>query len=62
MKFAIKSQSGVNILKHCTLGRGTTESEAWEDAFGPKPWHSSVKKAAKKAWVTEVDEEEEYED
>lgn len=55
-RFVIMTVSG--IYSNCTLGDGATEKEAWEDAFGPKPWTSWTKQTAKKAWCKEVDEED----
>lgn len=56
MKMIIESESG--IAGTCLLGIGNSESEAWEDAFGPKPWTPSTKRAACKAWVREVNDDE----
>lgn len=53
--FIIKKVSGIS--GNCTLGEGATKAQAWEDAFGPKPWTSHVKRSAKDAWVEEVPEE-----
>lgn len=54
--FIIKKVSGISGT--CTLGEGATKAQAWEDAFGPKPWTPYVKRSAKDAWVEEVKEEE----
>jgi hypothetical protein len=31
--------------RQCVLGEGQTKAEAMEDAFGPKPWPQSARKA-----------------
>lgn len=54
-KYEIQTTSAVH-LGNCVLGRGNTEKEAWEDAYGPKPWSSYVKKSARKAWVVTCEE------
>lgn len=54
-RFVIKAVSGIS--GNCNLGDGATEKEAWEDAFGPKPWTSWTKQSAKKAWCEETEEE-----
>ena len=56
MKFIIESQSGIQGT--CLQGEGETEQQAWEDAFGPKPWTKWQKKCAKNSWSREVSEEE----
>jgi len=53
MKFIIESESGARF-GNCILGEGKNEMEAWEDAFGPKPWTPYIIKCAKKAWCREV--------
>jgi hypothetical protein len=55
-KFVIESVSGIS--GNCLLGEGETEAEAWTDAFGPKPWGPSAKRAKREAWVREVSSEE----
>jgi hypothetical protein len=55
----IKSQSGVNSLRHCVLGHGATEPEAWEDAFGPPPYTDYENRAKARAWAVEATPEEE---
>ena len=50
--FIIESASGVHS-GNCVLGGGATKKEAWEDAFGPKPWGPFARKSAKKAWCTD---------
>jgi hypothetical protein len=54
-RYIIKTESGISGL--CNLGDGPTEKAAWEDAYGPKPWTDSTKKAAKKAWCVVEDVE-----
>ena len=58
--FIIEKPSAISF-RNCLLGQGETEKEAWEDAYGPKPWSPYVKKSAKGAWSREVTEEELYE-
>ena len=55
----IKSQSAVNPLRDCILGHGSTEPEAWEDAFGPAPYTRSQQLAMKRAHAVEATPEEE---
>lgn len=55
-KFIIETPSARS--GNCLLGSGDTEKEAWEDAYGPKPWTSYVKKCARGAWSREVTPEE----
>ena len=55
--FVILTQSGVHAGV-CLLGEGTTTQEAWEDAFGQKPWTPYVRQCATRAWVEEVDQKE----
>ena len=57
MKFIIEAKSGAHF-GNCTLGEGKTEREAWEDAYGPKPWPSGVKKMSKVAWSRQVEDED----
>jgi len=54
--FAILKQSGISGT--CVLGQGETAKEAWEDAYGPKPWTPYQKKSAKGADCVEVTQEE----
>jgi hypothetical protein len=44
--------------RDCVLGQGDSPKEAWEDAYGPKPWSVYVKKSAKGAWVRRVTRDE----
>jgi len=46
------------ISGDCLLGEGKSEREAWEDAFGPKPWTSFTKNCARRAWCRKVDDAE----
>jgi hypothetical protein len=57
MRYIIKTKSGVHSGT-CNLGDAATEKEAWEDAFGPKPWDEFAKRSAKKAWCEKVDSDE----
>ena len=50
--FIIEAESAIS--GNCLLGEGNTEAEAWEEAFGPKPWTPYVTRTAKKAWCREV--------
>jgi hypothetical protein len=52
MQYIIKAESGISGT--CNLGDGSTEKDAWADAFGPKPWSDSTKRATKKAWCVQV--------
>lgn len=54
--FIVEAESG--IRGNCLLGEGRTEAEAWEDAYGPKPWTPYQKKCAKRAWAREVSDSE----
>lgn len=56
--FIIESQSGVSSLRNCLLGHGPTESEAWEDAFGPAPYTDYERRAMARAWCREIPDEE----
>jgi len=56
MQYIIKAESGIRGT--CNLGDGNTEKAAWADAFGPKPWSDSTKRAAKKAWCVQVQSDE----
>lgn len=56
--FAIQAPSAYRMGVNCLLGSGATEAAAWEDAFGPKPWTPSTRKAARNAWATSMTEEE----
>ena len=56
MHYVIKAVS--SISGNCTLGDGLTEKEAWEDAYGPRPWSDCQKKSAKKAWCEEIESKE----
>lgn len=58
MKFIIEAPSARFGLGNCLLGEGDTESAAWADAFGPKPWSPSQKKSARNAWCRQVKEDE----
>jgi hypothetical protein len=53
MIWVIESESGASYGTNI-VGDGKTEEEAWEDAFGPKPWSPSQKQVAKKAWSREI--------
>jgi hypothetical protein len=57
MRYIIKTESGVHSGT-CNIGDGATEKEAWEDAYGPKPWSDFSKKSAKKAWCEKTDSDE----
>jgi hypothetical protein len=52
--YLIKSPSTCNPLAECLLGHGADEPAAWVDAFGPKPWTASTKRAARRAFVRTV--------
>ena len=52
-RYIITAESGISGT--CNLGDGETPAAAWADAFGPKPWGDYQKRAAKKAWVHEVE-------
>ena len=56
--FAVLNQSGVHCGT-CTLGVGTSEKEAIQDAFDPSLTLAQAKKQMKKigAWVQEIDED-----
>ena len=54
--YIIESPSAIS--GNCLLGEGPTERAAWADAFGPKPWGPSAKRAAKAAWARTVTPEE----
>jgi len=56
--FIIEKPSAVYYLNNCVLGQGKTEKEAWEDAYGPKPWSTYTKKSARGAWAKQVNEED----
>lgn len=36
MVWVILAESGVNRFRNCILGEGSTEKEAWVDAYGPE--------------------------
>ena len=55
--YIVESQSASG-LRACLLGSGSTEAAAWADAFGPRPWTASTKRAAREAWVRAVSEDE----
>lgn len=54
--FAITKPSGISGT--CVLGQGETAKEAWEDAYGPKPWTSYQKMSAKGADCVELTQRE----
>jgi hypothetical protein len=58
-KFIIESPSAIGF-RNCLIGSGDTEAAAWADAFGPKPWSPSAKRAARSAWAREVTPDELY--
>ncbi len=58
MPFIVTKPSGVNRLKTCLLGHGETKDEAFEDAYGPKPWSPQQAKSARSADYREVDQDE----
>jgi hypothetical protein len=55
--FVVQTESGVH-RGTCILGEAATERAAWEDAFGPRPWSPSTRRAARNAWVSEMTEEQ----
>ena len=57
--FIIQAPSGYRLGYLCLLGEGTTEAEAWADAYGPN-WKQEAKKQIKKsgAFCKEVSYEE----
>jgi hypothetical protein len=59
--YVIETPSGARH-GNCLLGHGSTEKEAWEDAYGPKPWSDYVKKCARNAWVRELGPDEDIHD
>jgi len=56
MQYIVLSQSGVNQLKMCFLGSGSTRKAALEDAFGPD--FNPRDRAVRRAEVREVSDEE----
>ena len=56
--FVILAPSARFGHSNCFLGEGATESAAWADAYGPKPWTPYAKRCAKRAWCEAVDEAE----
>ena len=42
----------------CIIGEGSSAKEAWEDAYGPKPWAAHSKKSARNADLSEVTRQE----
>lgn len=59
--FIITKQSGVNPFRDCIIGSGETKKDAWEDAYGPKPWSKWNRQSARDADCREVSEEEYHE-
>ena len=53
--FIIEAESA-RAFHTCILGSGETEKEAWQDAYGPKPWTPYIRKCARKAWARELSE------
>jgi hypothetical protein len=58
MPFIVTKPSGANPHKTCLLGHGETKDEAFEDAYGPKPWSPQQKKSAKSANYRQVNQDE----
>ncbi len=58
--FIIEAPSAYRLGYHCLLGGGTTEAQAWEDAYGPEYKSSHVRKTILRsgAFSREVSEEE----
>jgi len=58
--FIIQAPSGYRLGYLCLLGEGTTEAEAWADAYGPNRKEESLQKVIKKsgAFCKEVSYEE----
>jgi hypothetical protein len=55
-RYIITKESAISGT--CNIGDGPTPAAAWVDAFGPKPWDEFAKRAAKNAWVREVEMDE----
>lgn len=58
--FIITKQSGVSAFRKCIIGEGETKAQAWESAYGPKPWSKWNRQSARDADCEEVSEEEYY--
>ena len=56
--YVIEGQSGVNQFRRCLLGQGETETAAWLDALGPKPWSEYTKKVKKSYTCRKLDKDE----
>jgi len=52
MSYRILTTSAIDG-RTLVVGEGQTESEAWEDAIGPKPWTKYQKQLASKYWSTD---------
>jgi len=55
-RYIITKESAISGT--CNIGDGPTPAAAWVDAFGPKPWDEFAKRAAKNAWVRQVEMDE----
>ena len=59
--FIITKPSAINPLRNCIIGEGETKAEAWESAYGPKPWSKFCKQSAREAVCEQVTTDEYHE-
>lgn len=51
----ILAESGINQFRNCILGEGTTEKNAWEDAYGPEGKKARSRRV--RVWAEHVTDE-----